>query len=115
MFFIFFLILVTGLLVVMAKGTKNPAASKVRYHWGLVFTWDHKLEKPFSMFVLDAVKEFPRNWIEQRLTHRNRHEKFVLKATGKKGSLFCKVEFGTHLYIILLKIKAITTVSIINM
>ena len=79
--------------------------SKVRYHWGLLFTWDHTMKHPFVLYVLEVLKEIPMQMIEKSLTTKNRHDKFNIEANGEReSSLFCKIEYGKYKNTILILI-----------
>ena len=69
--------------------------SKVRYHWACIFTWDHTVERPFSIHVLDAVDEIPKSFIEGPLTYAKRKEEITIASNNDRvSSIFTKIQYG---------------------
>ena len=73
--------------------------SVVEYFFLVTFDWNLLIGNPFEIYVLEAIKEFPEDWIKGPLTKENRLQKQAISACGGgKYSLFCKVEKGSFTF-----------------
>ena len=78
------------------SATEGGKMSVVEYFFLVTFNWDLMVGSPFEMYVCEKIKEFPEEWIKNRLTDYKRQIRIRVSALGGgEFSLFCKVEKGT--------------------
>ena len=85
----------------MFEEANFPAESSTTYHWFIVFEWNHKTDKPFSIHVINPtfVNIIPNSWLKGRLEVNCRMQKLRIKTLtwGIGYSIFGKIEKGNDI------------------